>query len=64
MESFKFIVSMLWILFSPLTFGALFPVVIALFVTKNQFIVGMSYIIYASVWFWINETIVIKKNWF
>ena len=63
-RSFLSIFSFLWILFSPITFGAFFPVAIALFITKNQFVVCMSYIIYACLWFWINDSYLNGKDWF
>ena len=63
-RSFLSIFSFLWILFSPITFGAFFPVAIALFITKNQFVVCMSYIIYAGLWFWINDSYLKDKDWF
>ena len=63
-RSFLSIFLFFWILFSPITFVAFFPVVIALYITKNQFIVGMSYVLYSGVWFWINDTYLRDKDWF
>ena len=59
-----FIVSLIWILISPITLGALVPVFIAFCVTQNQWIVGSSYIIYAASWLWIHIKYVLHKRWF
>lgn len=58
------IFSFLWILISPIVFGALIPVGIALLITENQFIVCLSYIVYTVLWFWIHNKWINKKSWF
>jgi hypothetical protein len=61
---YKTILSFLWILVSPITLGLLFPIGIALFVTENRLMIGLNYIAYSGLWYYINEKWIIKKSWY
>jgi len=47
----------LWIMISPITFGALIPVLFAVFICDSAFLVVLVYILYSIIWFVINEKI-------